>query len=182
MARNIGALKEQLGLAPKTKRNTVPLRKIRKVSTERMNYYYKLQEGLLSEMNEYDWIMYFNDAFFRANKFLPKYSEDRVGKSKRLAVMKRVVNNFEPKDIKLMIDFLFEAEHDLKPKSQINIFILSAGFLDAVALGAQAWEVGEYQTKAQMYKAQYSKNTNANTNREWDTAKHKEKPTEEFSL
>lgn len=182
MATDVSAIKEKLGLAPSTKSNIVPLKKLRKLDTARMIYYYKLDSGLLGELDEKEWMMYFDDSFYKVNRFYPRYPKDNLSFIKRKSVMQRVMSNFDAKEIKVMIDFLFEAEHDIKPKSQLNIFILSAGFLDVVSMGAQAWELGQYQTKSQMYREHRVKNSNQNTNREWDTTKHVNKPKEEFGL
>lgn len=165
---------------PSKSQITVPLKKLRKLTTEQKHYYMKLDEGMLGEFNEKDWLQYFNDMFFQANNFFPRYPEDVKSRSMRIAIMKRVMNNFTPKETKGLIDFLFLADHDIKPKSQISIFLLSGGFLDTVSMGAQAWELGKYQNKSEMYRSQRS--TTTNRNREWDSDKHIDKPKEEFVL
>lgn len=181
MANKVQDIKAKLGLSTEIV-NNVPLRKLRKLDTARKVYYHKLDEGLLGELTEKEWMMYFDDSFFRANRFYPRYPKDNLSFVKRKSVMQRVMSNFDAKEIKLMIDFLFQAEHDIKPKSQLNIFILSAGFLDVVSMSAQAWELGQYQTKSQMYREQRIQNSNQNTKREWDVEKHNSLPKEEFTL
>jgi hypothetical protein len=134
-------------------------KKIHKSSNPMQRFITKLNEKDFEHFNTQDWLRYWN---YKRNShglgnYIPNCTKD-------CAILKSLMKNFKMQDIKLMIDFLYDASHDLYNKKKMGIWILSKGWLNEVYQSAQMWKDGEYKTRAQERKEEYTKPIR---NREW---------------
>jgi hypothetical protein len=165
------AVKEELNNTEETndelKTSSPALKKTRKLSPKTMAFMRKLSDGLYSELSENEWIMYFQMKYKEVND--RGYYIDKANGSytKANAIFKGLLMRYNPKDVKLMIDFLFEADHDIKPKNQIAIYMLSKGWLDTIYSDALLWRDGEYLNRAQFNAKKYKEAQPNKRNREW---------------
>lgn len=151
----------------KPKKDT-PLKKKgdKKISASKRKFLSKLDEGLFSEFTSTDWIMYFQKKYEEANN----RGYVIVGKkawSTEHSIYKSLMKDFTPKDIKLLIDFIFDSNQDIKPKLQAGSYLFSAKWIQGVYQSALLWQTGDYKTKAEINKEKYQSSISEKRNREW---------------
>lgn len=108
-----------------------------------------------------DWITYYSERFHET--FGSKYLSSGVKDS---AIMKSLLANLDWEDVKLMIDFVFDCDHDLFNTRQLGIFAFSKGWLNQTYQSAQEWQAGTYVKKSDLRKL-------PRRNREWNVASPK---------
>lgn len=132
----------------------------------------KLEEELFSEFRNIDWIYYFQLKYKECNKIgYPIVGSD--GWAKERSIYKSAMKNFSPKDIKLMIDFIFDSDQDIVPKKQAGSYLLSKNWIQGIYRNAKLWEIGEYTPLSKFKKDRLT--TVKKRNREW-TKPVKDKP------
>lgn len=120
-----------------------------------------MADGDYHKFNAKDWITYYSRRF--KDTFNVRYMSSGVKDS---AVMKSLLQNLDWEEIKLMIDFVFDCDHDLYNARQIGIFAFSKGWLNATYQSAHEWQAGTYKKKSEMRKL-------PRRNREWNVASPK---------
>lgn len=146
------------------------------VSGARKNFNLKLEDEKFSEFNSTDWIMYFSNKYQEATE----HEYIIIGKTswfKEHAIYKSLIKEMAPQDIKLMIDFLFDSEQDIKPKAQSGSYLLSQAWLQSVYSSAKLWQRGEYKSTAQIQRDRYKSAVPEKRNREWTREPKDIKPT-----
>ena len=150
----------------KSKKDT-PLKKSdTKISASKRRFLTKLEEDMFSEFTSTDWIMYFQSKYQEANG----RGYAIVGKkawSTEHSIYKSLMKDYAPKDIKLLIDFLFDSNQDIMPKLQAGSYLLSAKWIQGVYQSALLWQTGDYKTKAEINKEKYQSSIPEKRNREW---------------
>lgn len=151
----------------KSKKDT-PLKKKSdtKISASKRRFLAKLEEEMFSEFTSTDWIMYFQSKYNEANG----RGYVIVGKkawSTEHSIYKSLMKDYTPKDLKLLIDFLFDSNQDIMPKLQAGSYLLSAKWIQGVYQSALLWQTGDYKTKAEINKQKYQASIPEKRNREW---------------
>lgn len=151
----------------KSKKDT-PLKKKSgtKISASKRRFLAKLEEELFSEFTSTDWIMYFQSKYQEVNS----RGYAIVGKkawSTEHSIYKSLMKDYTPKDIKLLIDFLFDSNQDIMPKLQAGSYLMSAKWIQGVYQSALLWQTGDYKTKADINKEKYQASIPEKRNREW---------------
>ncbi len=77
------------------------------------------------------------------------------------------MKDFTPKDIKLLIDFIFDSNQDIMPKLQAGSYLFSAKWIQGVYQSALLWQTGDYKTKAEINKEKYQSSIQEKRHREW---------------
>jgi cation transport regulator ChaB len=139
------------------------LTKKKKLPQSVLRFLKKLEEEMYSEFNNTDWILYFKKKYRESNNREYTLVGDVAWRNER-SIYNSVMKKFAPRDIKLMIDFLFDSDQDIMPKVQVGAFMLSSKWIDGVYRDATLWRDGLYVSKAQ-YRAQ--QNITPKRNREW---------------
>ena len=137
-----------------------------KISASKRRFLAKLEDELFSEFTSTDWIMYFQNKYQEANG----RGYVIVGKkawSTEHSIYKSLMKDYSPKDIKLLIDFIFDSNQDIKPKLQAGSYLLSAKWIQGVYQSALLWQTGDYKTKAEINKEKYQSSIPEKRNREW---------------
>lgn len=135
----------------------------KKVTPATRKFLNKLNSERFQDFDKGDWLMYFQMKYKEANGIGYQIKGQQMY-IKHHSVIKSLVKNYTPNDIRSMIDFLFTSEQDLFDKGQITVFHLSAGFLPSVYQSTQLWIIGKYKPKSQMYKDRVKKTQRT---REW---------------
>lgn len=133
----------------------------------------KLEKGMFSEFKNTDWIMYFQQKYKEVNGRGYSLVGEVAWRNER-SIYNSLIKKFPPKEIKLMIDFLFDADHDMKPKVQLGAYIMSSKWIDSTYNNALLWRDGLYMTQAQFRNKQYQEAKPAKRNREWIPTETKE--------
>ena len=117
----------------------------------------KLDESAWDEFTCKDWIEYFKiKAVENGVRFI------RGDYIKENAIIKSLMGNFKSHEVKLMIEFVWDAPHTFTEKSTMGLWIFSKGWLNTVYNGALLWEKGEFGKKLQQPRVE-----KPNTVREW---------------
>ncbi len=144
-----------------------PLKKSEtKISASKRRFLFKLENELFSEFTSTDWIMYFQKKYQEANG----RGYAIVGKkawSMEHSIYKSLMKDYSPKDIKLLIDFIFDSNQDIMPKLQAGSYLFSAKWIQGVYQSALLWQTGDYKTKAEINKEKYQSSIPEKRNREW---------------
>jgi len=144
-----------------------PLKKSEtKISASKRRFLAKLEDELFSEFTSTDWIMYFQKKYQVATN----RGYVIVGKkawSTEHSIYKSLMKDFTPKDIKLLIDFIFDSNQDIKPKLQAGSYLFSAKWIQGVYQSALLWQTGDYKTEAEINKEKYQSSIPEKRNREW---------------
>lgn len=120
-----------------------------------------IENGDFHKMNHKDWIAYY------ARRFKDTYNARYISSGvKDNAVMKSLLQNLEWEEIKLMIDFVFDCDHDLYNTRQLGIFAFSKGWLNQTYQSAHEWQAGTYKKKTELRRL-------PRRNREWNVASPK---------
>lgn len=135
----------------------------KKVTPATRKFLNKLNSERFQDFDKGDWLMYFQMKYKEANGIGYQIKGNQMY-IKHHSIIKSLMKNYTPNDIRSMIDFLFTSEQDLFDKGQITVFHLSSGFLPSVYQSTQLWIIGKYKPKSQMYKDRAKK---AQRTREW---------------
>lgn len=100
----------------------------------------KLAEGKFSEFDEKDWLQYF---MLKASEHDIKYLNRNYAKD--YAILKSIMNELSWSDLKLMIDFVWDSDQDIKSKHDLGVWILSKGWINTIYQNALLWEEGKYK-------------------------------------
>ena len=130
----------------------------------------KLSEGMFSEFTSGDWIFYFQRKYEKTNGRTYPINGQKAWMIEH-AIYKSVMKDYTPKDVKLMIDFVFDSSQDIKPKLQLGSYIFSKGWLQGVYQSSMLWQTGDYMNQAEANKAKYAPDKR---NREWQGTKDEE--------
>jgi len=150
----------------KPKKET-PLKKSEtKISASKRRFLYKLENELFSEFTSTDWIMYFQKKYQEANNRSYVIAGKKAW-SMEHSIYKSLMKDFTPKDIKLLIDFIFDSNQDIMPKLQAGSYLFSAKWIQGVYQSALLWQTGDYKTKAEINKEKYQSSIPEKRNREW---------------
>lgn len=143
----------------RTASEEIPRRKsiLKKVANKRVTpttrkFLAKLKEERFNEFTKTDWLLYFQKKYKEANGIGYQVLGQQMY-IKHHAIINSLMKNYEPNDIRSMIDFLFTSEQDMFPKNKVTIYHLSSGFLPSVYQNTQLWIIGEYKTDEEIYKA-----------------------------
>lgn len=168
---------QELNGSNRTKDVTIPRRKSllkkvanRKVSPATRKFLAKLQDERFNDFTKTDWLLYFQKQYKDVNGIGYQILGQQMY-CKHHAIIKSLMNNYTPNDIRSMIDFLFTSEQDMFPKNKITIYHLSSGFLPSVYQNTQMWIIGEYKTDAEVYQEKAKKRKLPKRKREWDSSK-----------
>lgn len=119
-------------------------RKATKTATNRkdlMNY--KLSKGKFKDFDEKDWFQYF---VLKAKQNNVRYLQRNYAKD--YAILKSIMGELSPEEIKNMIDFVWDCDHDIySPKSTMGIWILSKGWINTIYQNSVLWAEGKYKPK-----------------------------------
>ena len=96
-----------------------------------------------------DWINYFK---YKANSYGIRFIRGNVVKES--SVIKSLMKKFSPLEIKMMIDFVFDADHTYFDKNKAGITILSGGWTQTIYASAKEWVEGRFVDKSKRYKQQ----------------------------
>lgn len=125
-------------------------------SASSREFEYRYKEGLFSSFTSKDWLMYWQ---MKAREHGVAY---QVGNyPKEYAILKALAKKYNEMDMKLMIDFLWDCDHDLYNKKIMGTWILSGGWQNSVYQCAVGWKNGTYKKKSEYYKGTKKRN------REW---------------
>lgn len=157
------------GLNKKTFRGVVQKKK-----TSRIAFEYLLEEEMFSEFKSLDWIYYFQMKYFEANNMHYQISDNKRAWTVEHSIYKSVMKEYTPRDIKLMIDFIFDSNQDIKDKKQCGSYLLSSKWIDSIYRTACLWREGQYFTRREMWDKQNRKSNEESTKtkfkaREWTT-------------
>lgn len=136
-------------------------KKSEKPSVQKFNLKYNNQK--YDMFTSTDWILYFQlKAEEQSFTYRPQsYRNDHC-------VLKSIMTKYKPSEIKDMIDFIWESKHDLRPKYQCGIYLLSKKWIASVWNYTQAWKAGEYLNNSQWQNKKFKK---PKRRREWDSKK-----------
>ena len=98
-----------------------------------------VENGEYDKVTHREWYLYFVK---KAKENKVDYLSGSNLKIKEYAVLKSLVASYQPALIKAMIDYVWEGQHKVMPRNEINIFILSKGFLRSVVPNAEEWLKG----------------------------------------
>lgn len=150
----------------KPKKET-PLKKSEtKISASKRRFLFKLENELFSEFTSTDWIMYFQKKYQEANNRSYVIAGKKAWSIEH-SIYKSLMKDFTPKDIKLLIDFIFDSNQDIMPKLQAGSYLFSAKWIQGVYQSALLWQTGDYKTKAEINKEKYQSSIPEKRNREW---------------
>ncbi len=150
----------------KPKKDT-PLKKSEtKISAGKRRFLFKLENELFSEFTSTDWIMYFQKKYQEANNRNYVIAGKKAWSIEH-SIYKSLMKDFTPKDIKLLIDFIFDSNQDIMPKLQAGSYLFSAKWIQGVYQSALLWQTGDYKTKAEINKEKYQSSIPEKRNREW---------------
>lgn len=150
----------------KPKKET-PLKKSEtKISASKRRFLFKLENELFSEFTSTDWIMYFQKKYQEANGRSYVIAGKKAWSIEH-SIYKSLMKDFSPKDIKLLIDFIFDSNQDIKPKLQAGSYLFSAKWIQGIYQSALLWQTGDYKTKAEINKERYQSSISEKRNREW---------------
>jgi hypothetical protein len=143
------------------------LTKKKKLSPTTLKFIKKMDEELFSEFTNTEWIMYFQKKYKEANNGKGYQLIGDVAWRNERCIYNSLMKNFAPLDIKTMIDFLCDADHDMMPKIKIGAFKMSFKWIDHVYKDAMLWRNGAYMTSAQYKAKKAQENQPEKRNREW---------------
>lgn len=146
---------------------------VQKKSSSQRAFKYLLDEELFSEFKTLDWIYYFQMKYLEANK-RPYEITNKQAWTVEHSIYKKAMKEYTPRDIKLMIDFIFESNQDIKEKKQCGSYLISTKWADSIYRCAKLWQEGEYFTKRELWDKQNKKSNEESTKtkfkaREWTT-------------
>ena len=134
--------------------------------TSKSKFDLKLENELFSEFTSLDWIMYFQLKYEKATskKYFIAGQKAWVVEHR---IYKSLMKEFTPKDIKLLIDFIFESNQDIMPPLQAGAFLYSSKWIQTMYQSATLWQTGDYKNKAELNKEKYKASITPIRNREW---------------
>lgn len=146
---------------------------VQKKSSSQRAFKYLLDEELFSEFKTLDWIYYFQLKYHEATNKTYEISNKKAWTVEH-SIYKRAMKDYTPRDIKLMIDFIFDSNQDIKDKKQCGSYLLSAKWADSIYRSAKLWQEGEYFTRRELWDKQNRKSNEESIktkfkSREWTT-------------
>jgi hypothetical protein len=103
-----------------------------------------LDKELYDKFKCRDWLDYF---IYKASTQGISYKAHTSSTMKELKVMGALMKSYSPSEIKGMIDFLYEADHDLvASKRLINVFMLTGGWINTVYQSSIMWKDGTFDS------------------------------------
>lgn len=161
-------MKESVGLKKRVKSG-----KVQKISTSSRRFKVLLDDEMFSEFSSLDWIFYFQKKYFDTNK-RTYVINGGMAWNKEHSIFKALIKNYTPKDIKLMIDFLFDSSQDIKDKKQVGSYLVSSKWVDSIYRTAKLWQDGEYLNRRETWAKEASEQKENETKkkfeaREWTT-------------
>ena len=100
-----------------------------------------IESGEFDNVVPKDWYSYFCK---KAKQYGLCYVSSKNSKMKELSVFKSLMINYSSPLIKAMIDYLWDSNHKLvENKYEINIFMLSKGYLNVLVPCAEKWLKGD---------------------------------------
>lgn len=155
---------------PKTSTRPNKEKKGKSVSASKQSFITKLNDGLFEEFEKQDWLHYWQH---KAMSYGIKYI---VGNYiKEYAILSSLMKNFKVKEIKAMIDFIFDSNQDIHDKRTVGVWILSKGWINTIYQSTVLWQSGEYKTKAEA-------STAPKRNREWTGEEESPKESKKSSI
>lgn len=113
------------------------------IRTRKQDMLEKLEIEDFGSFTEKDWYQYF---VYQAEKNGVSYLTGNF--AKEYAIIRSVLTQLSWVDLKLMIDFVWEANHDLvQDKRTLGVYILSKGWINTVYQQALMWRDGTYKSK-----------------------------------
>ena len=93
-----------------------------------------------------DWRDYFISQYEKQGR---RYiiTQSKVEHSKIKTILVNLMKLFVPRDIKLIIDFIFESDQDIVAKPTASISLLSSSWINSLYQNATLWEDGKYKPK-----------------------------------
>jgi hypothetical protein len=119
-----------------------------------------LADESFDEFSHIEWIKYFSYLAAQGEYIVKPFD-----KMKENSIVKALMKKYKPEIIKLMMEFIWEAPHNLKDKNEIGLWILSGNWLNTIYPSAIKWGRGE----------SFSKQTKGEANRFEGEHKTKEK-------
>ena len=150
----------------KPKKESSIKKKDSKMSSSKRKFLTRLEDGLFSEFTSTDWIMYFQQKYSEVTNRGYAIVGQRAWATEH-SIYKSLMNEYNPKDIKLLIDFIFDSNQDIMPKLQAGSYLFSKGWIQGVYQSALLWQTGDYKTKAEINKEKYQATVPPKRNREW---------------
>lgn len=111
----------------------------------------KLADELFSQFDHKDWFQYF---VHKAQEQNVKYLTRNY--AKEYAIIKSIMGEMTWRELKDMIDFVFDSNQDMVEKRTVGLWILSKGWINSVYQNTLLWKEGKYKPK-----------TAPKRNREW---------------
>ena len=146
-----------------TARVSINMNNIREEKLSRKEKHFRklLNDGLFNEFDKYDWMEYFK---YKAKKHSINYRWNNYMKESQ--VMAGLIKRFEASEIKLMIDFLWDCNHEMFVGKVLGIYMLSEawGSQNSRFQNALLWRDGKFKTERQLKREM--KNDNSR-NRNW---------------
>lgn len=151
-----------------------PLKKMdTKMSASKRKFLTKLDEELFSDFTSTDWIMYFQKKYEDCNRRGYAIVGQKAW-SVEHGIYKSLMKDYAPRDIKLLIDFIFDSNQDVMPKIQAGSYLLSKNWIQGMYQNATLWQTGDYRNKAEINKQKYNASIPEKRNREWVPEKEQE--------
>ena len=118
-----------------------------------------LGDELFGEFNKYDWQEYFK---YKAKEHGIDYRWNNYMRESQ--VMAGLLKRFEPGEIKLMIDFLWDCDHEMFVGKVLGIYMLSEawGSQNSIYQNALLWRDGKFKTERQLKREMKSNTRNRN--------------------
>lgn len=138
--------------------------KSKKTPMSKQKYVTKLNAGAFDEFNKSDFYHYFKDsARCRGITYRSHAAKDQ-------AIFGRLLKEFDPFEIKDMIDFLFRSGQDIIDYTQAGVWIFSSSWLNTIYQNSLLWKEGNYKRKK---KVREYESTNCTESVKRDTGKKK---------
>ena len=149
------------GASSKVTINRESVLKSNRMTTKEKHFYKLLEDEKFSEFNKYDWLEYFK---YKASKHSINYRWNNYMKESQ--VMAGLLNKFEPNEIKLMIDFLWDCDHQMFIGKVLGIYMLSEawGSQNSIYQNALMWKQGKFKN---VYELKKSSRSAPKRNRNW---------------
>lgn len=167
-------------MKPKKKDNGLK-KSNKKISAKKRKYLTKCKDELFSEFTSSDWIMYFQDKYYQENDRGYSIVGQKMWAMEH-AIYKSLMKDYTPRDIKLMIDFIFDSNQDIKPKLQAGSYLLSKGWLQSVYQNAKLWQTGDYKSDSDIRREKYEASKPKKRNREWTNTEEIEETKEDKKI
>ena len=100
---------------------------------------YEDLENRIDDFNVRDLVFYFREI---AKEHGYKYAISNI--TKEMAVMKRLTENYDNREICAMIEFLYDSEQDYLPKDRLSPSLLSSGWVNTIYADMKLWVEDKY--------------------------------------